>query len=296
LFLLVFHIQVFLTARSRVFEIMGTIQIGMNACRLGTTTDRLLTTGLATCVGVIVYGLPPKRGTAYNKGIAHASPKGNDVDTYIGRLIEQVRASGMVVEGWVISQADHTINDEFDDNELRAELLSDNTIPFDPSRLTARFLAEYRARSKREIEAANDRAHHLCLYRLNINGVKSTRDNSDFHRPMPYGTMEATASPGGEVLAEGLHKAVITDPPTGAAGPGTGRSEKKRGGHTSGSHTASGHHDQAGSSSSAPRKTTTTSSSSSSSSSSSNTTKKVSGGNSSSGGHSKPKSRHPNGY
>jgi hypothetical protein len=71
-----------------------------------------------------------------------------------------------VVEGWVISQADPNINSKFNDNELRAELLSHIIIQFDPSRLTAEFLESYRARSKREISAANRRAHELCLYRL----------------------------------------------------------------------------------------------------------------------------------
>jgi hypothetical protein len=70
---------------------MGTIQIGMNACRLGRTTETLSTAGLATSVGVIVYGPPPNRGTGFNKVIAHASPQYKDVDTYIGRLIEEVR-------------------------------------------------------------------------------------------------------------------------------------------------------------------------------------------------------------
>jgi hypothetical protein len=55
---------------------------------------------------------------------------------------------------------------KFNDNELRAELLSHNSIQFDPSHLTAEFLESYRARSKREISAANRRAHELCLYRL----------------------------------------------------------------------------------------------------------------------------------
>ncbi|KAK4233463.1 hypothetical protein C8A03DRAFT_38822 [Achaetomium macrosporum] len=206
------------------------VEIGMGQYYVGAPNQELFTRGLGTCIGVTVWGLCDDSYAGRNKGMAHASPSSDAVNSVIGGLIHAVQSSGMTVYGYCLSQADPSLNYSLTDAQLMEEF--EGVVPAD--QLTPEFFNNYRQTSYYNIQHANTLASQWCQS-LGVHGATITRSKANYFRGWPYNSMQATASPGGEVRVDGSKRADIPDPISGAAGSsGHGLSSKRGGSGNSG--------------------------------------------------------------
>jgi hypothetical protein len=204
--------------------------VGMNDCRPALVEQDLRTSGLDTCIAVCAYGLPGPTGV--NKVIAHAST--GSVDYIIGsRFIAEVQASGMTVYGVCVSKPDPTRNDHLSDSQVKDMM---EELGYERHSITKEHIKAHKKGMKALLKTANDNAVAYCQ-QLGASVMTVKRDNADVARSSPYGTMTASASPGGKVKAEGQKMADIPDVPRGNTGE-----DSRRGGHSgsSGSNHRSG--------------------------------------------------------
>lgn len=173
----------------------------MNQCLPAGAGQSLNTPGLDTCIGAVAYGVATTPGGT-NKVMAHASTP--QVGTVIGRnFVQQVRASGMRIQGVCLSLPDPTRNDSLSDAEV-GRMLRSMGRP-----VTAEAIRSLKAGFKAQLQAANESAKTSCMNGLGVNIQSYTRKNADVNKPAPYGTMTATAGPSGTVNADGKLMAKI---------------------------------------------------------------------------------------
>lgn len=200
---------------------MAGIFVPQDSCLRAPYGTRIYTQGLATCAGVIAYGLPADNNTANaNKVLAHVSVLG--VDAVMGQFVQTVRSSGMTLYGICLSLPDPAYNDHRDTEVI--DMLSASG-RYQRNQITPALISQQKAALKTHIQNMNTRVRQYCA-QLNIS-ITTLGD-----RPRPYGSMEATASNGGVVKAEGHVMERIPDVPAPAPKAGGGDDRRSRGGHS----------------------------------------------------------------
>lgn len=205
--------------------------IGMNACLSTVYNQELRTSGLDTCVGAVAFGKPGPSGI--NKVIAHASTP--SVASIIGsRFIAEVQNSGMQLYGICLSVPDPTRNDSLRSREVKAMM---RQAGYSEEQCTAEAIANYKAGFRNALQQGNDDAKYYCQ-QLGVSISVYKRKNADVDKSSPYGTMRATASPRGQVTADGQKMADIPEPTqsggSSSSGKGAGGSGRSSGGSGSG--------------------------------------------------------------
>ncbi|EAQ85713.1 predicted protein [Chaetomium globosum CBS 148.51] len=209
------------------------INVGYNLCLPAKYGRDIQTVGLDTCIGVVAYGLPSTQG-GVNKVMAHASTGG--VDEIIGqRFIAEVQKSRMTIHGICMScpSPDRNNNgpDKLSDDDIRRTLAEEYGLH--PSQVTPARIQQFRDGLVRMLQGANNRAAEYCVQYFGVNPTVRIRENRHVRDPPPYGTLVASASPGGEVRAEGHRMASIpngtaTAAPAAAAASSSRDSAPKR--------------------------------------------------------------------
>ncbi|KAK3306714.1 uncharacterized protein B0T15DRAFT_394683, partial [Chaetomium strumarium] len=190
---------------------MPTVTVGQDDCKPAKYGERLETRGLDTCIGIVAYGLPYKKG-GVNKVMAHCSP-GNE-DAIIGNLfVTAVRNSGMTLYGICMSCPKPDRNNsgprKITDKQIRDALAESRGIR--KSDVTQAMIDEQRQALAQRLTEAQDRAEGHCIEAFGMGIMSHPRSTSRANQPYPYGSLVATASPGGEVEADGHKMADIPD-------------------------------------------------------------------------------------
>ncbi|ROV88539.1 hypothetical protein VMCG_10363 [Cytospora schulzeri] len=206
---------------------MGRIEVDMGSVETGQYDEELWTQGLATCYGVVAYGLPANNDTHnVNKVMAHVSAK--EIDNTMTDFLSKVRSSGMRLYGVCLSLPDPAYNDgPTKAGELRAMVADINRVPVD--QVSRQDVSHYQVSMKARILSQSEQIRRYCRF-LCVSIVISTRNVANEYSPPPYCQMRATASPDGVVSAE-VHRMVdIPNVPDPVADPEVTKRQRQGGG------------------------------------------------------------------